>query len=161
MPEPGKAMRPMGAASSIPSLRRKGAALPRRAQSGLKAIWVTPRASAQQAVMSRKASKALRRSIRPPAVREQPPPDLRRDELHGNLRLTRRAGKSFSLSLPNPSPDGARDLSSGVVRDRPEWNVRQPQLGTSLLHGRQEEGLPLPGRRAALERGVALRRTSG
>ena len=49
MPEPGKTMTPAGTMSSMRSLRLKGAALPSRVQSGLKAICVTPRLSAQQA----------------------------------------------------------------------------------------------------------------
>src|SRR5690554_756920 len=49
--EPGKTTMPIGRASSMRSLRLKGAALPSRFQSGLKAICVTLRLSAQQAAM--------------------------------------------------------------------------------------------------------------
>ena len=52
MPDPGKTITPIGITSSIRSLRLNGAALLCRAHSGLKAICVTFRVSAQQAVAS-------------------------------------------------------------------------------------------------------------
>ena len=51
MPEPGNTMTPIGITASIWSLRRNGAALAWRVQSGLKAIWATLRALAQAAAM--------------------------------------------------------------------------------------------------------------
>lgn len=51
MPEPGKAMSPIGRTASIWSLRLKGAALAWRVQSGLNAICGTLRWSAQRAAM--------------------------------------------------------------------------------------------------------------
>src|SRR5216684_1998346 len=51
MPEPGNTMTPIGTTASIWSLRRNGAALAWRVQSGLKAICVTLRALAQAAAM--------------------------------------------------------------------------------------------------------------
>jgi hypothetical protein len=48
MPESGKAMTPMGSASSMASLRLKGAPFSWRVQSGLKTICVTLRVSAQR-----------------------------------------------------------------------------------------------------------------
>ncbi len=51
MPLPGKTINPAGMTDSISSLRRKGAALACLLQFGLKMIWVTLRASAQQAAM--------------------------------------------------------------------------------------------------------------
>ncbi len=51
MSEAGKTTSPIGSTSSMRSLRLKGATLPSRVQSGLKAIWVTLRLSAQQAAM--------------------------------------------------------------------------------------------------------------
>src|SRR3546814_1482992 len=52
MPEPGKAMTPIGITSSIASLRLKGAAFWWRAQSGLKTTCWTPRLSAHLAAIS-------------------------------------------------------------------------------------------------------------
>ena len=49
MPEPGKAMTPLGRRLSNSSLRRKGAARPWAVQSGLQTIWWTPFCSAQRA----------------------------------------------------------------------------------------------------------------
>src|ERR1700733_10831772 len=46
IPEPGKAMRPIGRTESIWSLRRNGAALAWRVPSGLKAVFGTFRAAA-------------------------------------------------------------------------------------------------------------------
>src|SRR5271170_365612 len=51
MPEPGKTTRPVGSASSIVSLRLKGAALRWRFQSGLNTTWATLRLSAQHAAI--------------------------------------------------------------------------------------------------------------
>ena len=64
MPEPGNTMTPIGITASIWSLRRNGAALAWRIQSGLKAICVTLRALAQAAAMidSRDFIAAKRRS---------------------------------------------------------------------------------------------------
>ena len=50
-PEPGKTTRPIGRHSSSWSLRRNGTTLAWRAQSGLKTIYSTLRASAQQAAI--------------------------------------------------------------------------------------------------------------
>ena len=51
MPEPGKATRPFGRKLSRTSLRRKGATLPSRPQSGLHTTWWTPFFSAQLAAI--------------------------------------------------------------------------------------------------------------
>jgi hypothetical protein len=51
MPEPGNTMTPIGTTASIWSLRRNGAALAWRVQSGLKAIWVTLRALARSGAL--------------------------------------------------------------------------------------------------------------
>src|SRR5688572_4946369 len=58
MPEPGNTTRPIGRISRIRSLRLKGAALPSRIQSGLKAICVTLRLSAQQEAIFLGAARA-------------------------------------------------------------------------------------------------------
>ena len=47
MPDPGKAMMPLGSMFRRSSLRRKGAARPWAFQSGRQTIWWTPRAAAQ------------------------------------------------------------------------------------------------------------------
>ena len=52
MPAPGKAIMPIGMASSIASVRLKGAAFWCRVQSGLKTTCATPRLSAHLAAMS-------------------------------------------------------------------------------------------------------------
>ena len=51
MPDPGKARTPFGRKLSSTSLRRKGAALPSRPQSGLHTTWWTPFFSAQLAAI--------------------------------------------------------------------------------------------------------------
>lgn len=56
MPLPGKTIRPPGMTDSTSSLRRNGAALTCFVQFGLKDIWVTLRASAQQAATARRPS---------------------------------------------------------------------------------------------------------
>ena len=87
MPEPGKAMTPLGRRFSSSSLRRKGAARPCWFQSGLQTIWWTPLRSAQLAAM---------RST------PVPPPCTRMRSAYFARALSRRSmtAAGFAMSLP-------------------------------------------------------------